>query len=170
MGYDYTKKLQAVGQVDTMSCWAACISWWTQAMALNVKRRGQTQLDLIGKFMKYMGDDGGVSPAFLKKIGADAEVRMTVEYITAAKFKEYTDLDSPVVVVFKYPVLGGTHMNVIFNQSGDTVSAMEPFYPLPGEDGKRTGKYERRSLSFYCNTTEVGVGYLPLADAFEQDQ
>ena len=21
MGYDYTKKLQAVGQVDTMSCW-----------------------------------------------------------------------------------------------------------------------------------------------------
>ena len=79
MGYDYTKKLQTVGQADSMSCWAACISWWTQAMALNFKRRGQTQLDLIGKFMKYMGTDGGVPPSLLKKIGADAEVRMTVE-------------------------------------------------------------------------------------------
>ena len=51
-----------------------------------------------------------------------------------------------------------------------TVNCMEPYHPFPGKDGQRTGVYVRRPLSFFSGSEEIGIGCLPLADAFKQMQ
>ena len=142
MGYDYRKKLQPVGQLDSNACWAASLSWWLSAMASNYKCRVQEQLALIGKFMNLCESDGAMTVPGFRKVCESAEIRLYLQYMSPAKFQQdYTNIDSPLVIVFNYPVIGGTHMNVVFDQQGSTVACMEPFYPYPGEDGKRTGRY-----------------------------
>ena len=62
-------------------------------------------------------------------------------------------------------------MNVIFDRQGDTVMCMEPFYPLIAtRTGERLGTYIRRPLNFFANSQEIGIGCLPLQDAFLQTQ
>jgi hypothetical protein len=171
MGYDYRKNLQSVGQNDSNACWAASLSWWLSAMMLNYKRKAMTQNELIGKFMDLSEDDGTLSISGFRKVCESAEVRMYLQYMSPSKFQaDYTNIDQPLVIVFNYPVIGGTHMNVIFDQQGSTVCCMEPFFPYPGEDNKRTGQYVRRATSFFGNSQQIGIGCLPLADAFTQDQ
>jgi hypothetical protein len=55
-------------------------------------------------------------------------------------------------------------MNAIFNQKGSTVACMEPYFSYPGKDGQRKGAYVRRELSFFANSQEIGIGYLPMED------
>ncbi len=170
MGYDYTKKLKPVGQADPTACWAASISWWTQAMSLNYKRSGKDQMDMIRDFGYLVTGNGTMSTSCIRRVCDNAEIRITLKFITPSDLKSYTDIDSPMIIVFNYPSVGGTHMNVIFNQKGNTVACMEPYYPLNSPSGAFSGKYIRRPLSFFCNSPEVGVGYLPLEDAFDQYQ
>lgn len=165
MGYDYTKKLQPVGQADPTACWAASISWWTQAMALHFKRRGQDQLDLMTKFSYLVAGNGTMPTSAIRRVCESAEIRITLKFITPDDLKAYEDIATPMLIIYNYPQVGGTHMNVIFNQKGRTVACMEPYYPLNSPSGLRTGKYIRRDLSFFCNSPEVGVGYLPLEDS-----
>jgi hypothetical protein len=87
-----------------------------------------------------------------------------LKFITPDDLKAYTSIDLPMLMIFNYPQVGGTHMNVIFNQKGTTVACMEPYYPLNPANGRFAGKYIRRDLSFFCNSPEVGVGYLPPED------
>ena len=107
----------------------------------------------------------------IRRVCESSEVKAELKYISPSKLKsDYTDIDSPMIIIFNYPVVGGTHMNVIFNQKGDTVACMEPYFPFPGKDGQRSGIYVRRPLSFFANSQEIGIAYLPLADAFTQMQ
>jgi hypothetical protein len=150
MGYDYTKNLTPTGQFDRNACWAASISWWTEAMALNYKRKISWQSDLIQKFDKLTNEDGSMPLAGIRKVCESAEIRIKLVYMSPSTFqKSYTNIDLPMIVVFNYPVIGGTHMNVIFNQKQNTVACMEPYYPYPGKDGQRPGQYVRRAMSFY---------------------
>lgn len=169
MGYDYSTKLNAIGQPDSMGCWYTCISWWLKAMAVNSKRRALDPLEVYTKFQSVVGDGwnklgGGLSKEKLIKIGKDQAVRMTFDFHTPETFKTKMAIDVPVLVIFNYPGAGGTHMNALFNQTGDEVWSMEPYYPLSAEDGKRTGKYIKRKMSFFTTGAEVGVGYCPLGD------
>lgn len=164
MGYDYTKKLKHHGQPDMNSCWATSISWWTKAMSLNFKRKSVEVGEMIGKFMHLCDSNGGMSISSIRKVCEDAEIRISLNYLSPDRFKSYEGLDSPMIVIFNYPIIGGTHMNVIFDQKGSTVQCMEPYHPFPGTDGTRTGKFIRRNLSFFCNSQQIGVGYLPLSD------
>jgi hypothetical protein len=168
MGYDYTKKLTPTGQFDRNACWAASISWWTEAMMLNYKRKVTWQSELISQFDKYTNEDGSMPLSGIRKVCESAEIRIKLEYITPAAFKKYTGIDLPMIIIFNYPLIGGTHMNVVFNQKGTTVACMEPYFPYPGKDGQRSGKYIRRDMSFFANSQEIGIGYLPLEDAFKQ--
>ncbi|MFO0916355.1 MAG: hypothetical protein U0795_25585 [Pirellulales bacterium] len=171
MGYDYRKNIQPVGQNDRNACWAASISWWLNAYSLHFKRRWLTQNDLLAKFTDKCLDDGSLPISQLRSVCESAEVRIDLAYMSPAKFRsDYETIDGPLLIVFNYPTVGGTHMNVIFDRQGGTVMAMEPYFPFPGRDGQRTGKYERRDLTFYANSTEIGIGRLPLADAFYQQQ
>ncbi|HEX4945538.1 MAG TPA: hypothetical protein VFZ34_02590 [Blastocatellia bacterium] len=166
MGYNYSKQLQPIGQADTMSCWAACISWWTTALALTTSsgRRSQDQLALLTKYSHLVSGNGGMSPSNIRRVCEDAEIRIDLKYITPSEFKTWGNLDAPHIIVFKYPEVGGTHMNVIFNQKGSMVECMEPYYPLNPTNGRFTGKYLQRPLSFYLNSPEIGVGGRPLSD------
>jgi len=171
MGFDYTKVLKAEGQFDRNACWAASISWWTAAMAQLYKRKTMWQSELISKFDHLTNEDGSMPLAGIRKVCESAEVRAELKYITPASLKtDYTNIDSPMIIIFNYPKIGGTHMNVIFNQKDDTVACMEPYFPFPGKDGQRTGTYVRRPLNFFAGSQEIGIAYLPLADAFKQMQ
>ena len=165
MGYDYTKKLKPVGQADTTACWAASISWWTQAMSFHNKRRGQDQLEMMTKFSYLVAGNGTMPLSGIRRVCESAEIRITLEFVTPDYLKSYEDIATPMLIVFNYPQVGGTHMNVIFNMKGTTVACMEPYYPLQSSTNLRTGKYIRRQLSFFCNSPEIGIGYLPLADS-----
>ena len=162
MGCDYTKYLSPVGQNGDRTCWAACISWWLSAQALVIKRAKKTQDELLGLF-PVQGK--GVTPGQLKVIGDSPIVRMEVEIWNSDLFQARSeDINVPVVIAFNYPRIGGTHANVLFNQNGRNVWAMEPYYPCPGEDGKRTGRYVQRPLSFYCSNIQIAVGRLPVTE------
>src|SRR5215203_6856647 len=170
MGYEYSKKLKAEGQQHSNACWAASISWWTAAMALHYKRTTYTQTDLLADFssISLLGTSGagGVPEDSLKKIAGSAKVRLDLQFVSPTKLKTDYNFGTPCIIVFKYPAAGGTHMNVIFDQTDDTVMCMEPFYPLTAAaDGSRKGTYVRRSLSFFGNGDKIGIGCLPLKDS-----
>ena len=162
MSYDYRKKLTAEGQQHSNACWAASISWWMSAMALHGKRTAYTQTNLLADFNQHaLAAGGSVSPTEMKKICESAKIRIELKFLPPAELKN-SGIDTPCIVIFKYPAAGGTHMNVIFDKQGDTVMCMEPFYPLQaGTDGTRKGTYVRRPLSFFAQTAEIGFGYLP---------
>lgn len=169
MGFDYSKILKAEGQFDKNACWAASISWWTAAMSQNYKRKTMWQSELISKFNHLTEEDGTMSIPNIRKVCESAEVRAELKYISPASLKDY-NIDSPMIIIFNYPKIGGTHMNVIFDKKDNTVNCMEPYHPFPGTDGKRSGTYVRRPLNFFANSEQIGIGYLPLADAFKQMQ
>ena len=162
MGYDYSKKIKAEGQQHSNACWAASISWWMSAMALHYKRSPYTQTNLLSDFNQHaLAAGGSVSPTEMKKICESAKIRIELKFMPPAELKK-SSIDTPCIVIFKYPAAGGTHMNVIFDKQGDTVMCMEPFYPLAAlPTGERTGTYIRRPLSFFAQTPEIGFGYLP---------
>ena len=170
MGFDYSKKLMAEGQEHSNACWAAAVSWWTAAMSLVYKRSIYSQSDLLRDFWNVTNKQGGgMFGENMRKVCESASIRMDLKYVSPSKLKTNYDFSSPAVIIFNYPAAGGTHMNVIFNQQGDTVMCMEPFYPLiANRMGGRIGTYIRRPLSFFANSEQVGIGCLPLKDAFTQ--
>jgi hypothetical protein len=166
MAFDYAAKFPPIGQFDKNACWAASISWWLKVMAHGFyKRKWLTQSELIQRFNSLCDENGALQKEKFRTVCEDAEVRITLKYISPASLQsDYPDLDSPVILVFNYPKIGGTHMNVIFNREDDKVQCMEPYFPYPGQDGKRTGQIVTRPLNFFGNSEQVGIGYLPLGD------
>jgi hypothetical protein len=162
VAYDFAKNYPAIGQIGANTCWAACLSWWLKVMAHGYySRKWLWQEELIERFRSLTEANGSVSPRQFVEVGKDAEVRMTVRYVTGDTVVDDYTFEMPCLLVFNYPKIGGTHMNVVFNRdySKGTVQCMEPYFPFPGEDGKRTGQFVTRPLSFFFNSEEVGVGY-----------
>jgi len=157
---DYTQT-KAIGQFDKNSCWAACLSWWLKAVGDG--RPALSQLNLIAEFDKYCDPDtGGLSPkAFKDVVSKDARFKMSMSYFTASKFvgAGLPIGDTPIIVIYNYPTIGGTHMNVVFEKRDGTVNCMEPYFPYPGKDGNRTGKFERRPTSHFLNSPEIGLAW-----------
>ncbi|MFN6955332.1 MAG: hypothetical protein ACK4PG_11110 [Acetobacteraceae bacterium] len=138
-----------VGQIDGMSCWAACLTWWLKAVKDG--RPDWNQLKIISEYDKHTDESGGFPPAKILEVWpADARLK-----ISGATFKSQSYWgrglpigDKPAIIAFRHPQ-AGTHMNVVFDQRGRMVKAMEPYHPFPGQDGKRTGQILDRSVDFY---------------------
>ncbi len=150
---DY-KSTPAIGQIDGNACWAACSSWWLKA--LGGGRPALTQMDLIVQYTRFCDDDGGMPPTyFLYNFCREPRFMMKAVLAQSAYWKDKPLPlgDRPTLVVFTYPLIGGTHMNVIFGQDKDSrkVTAMEPYHPYPGQDGKRSGTFVERSEQFYLS-------------------
>ena len=160
MGFDFTKIVTPIGQFDQNACWAASLSWWTWAMAMGLdKRKFMSQMDLIKKFNNLCDENtGGMTKSGIRSICDSAEIRINLTYTGSADFKKFKNINMPMFIIFNYPVISGTHMNIIFNQKGNTVACMEPYYPYPGKDGRRSGRYIRRDLGFFCSGPQVGIG------------
>ena len=162
MGYDYRLKLKAEGQQHSNACWAASLSWWMSAMALHYKRVTYTQTEILADYQEHVKLGGGVMSDDIRNVVESAKIRMDLKFISPATLKSDYYIDSPCVIIFKYPAAGGTHMNVIFDQKDGTVMCMEPFYPLVADkNGVRKGAYIRRPLSFFANSEKIGIGCLP---------
>ncbi len=71
--------------------------------------------------------------------------------------------DTPNILVFNRFLTGpgiiGMHGNVIFDQRGPDnhriVTCMEPWYPDPGRDGHRTGRFVDVEISTFLKTSPI---------------
>lgn len=162
MAYEFDKKFPAIGQHHKNSCWAASVSWWLKVMAHGYsKRKWLRQEELIEKFRSLAESDGSMSTRNIRNVCRDADIRMTIDYLSAETILDGCSFEVPCLLIFNYPKIGGTHMNVVFNRdySKETVVCMEPYFPFPGVDNKRTGQFVTRPLDFFFNSTEIGYGY-----------
>ncbi len=153
MADDY-KSIPTVGQIDKMSCWAACLAWWLAAVKDG--RPSWNQLKIISEFDAHCAADGGFAPEKILEVWP----RTTALKISGGVFKTSAYRHSrmplgnkPVIIAFNYPSIGGTHMNVVFGYDSTgharKMTAMEPYHPHPGTDGKRTGAFLERDVDFY---------------------
>jgi hypothetical protein len=143
------KSVPAIGQNDSMACWAACLAWWLKAVKDG--RPSWTQNQVIVEYSKHTDEDGGFDPQKL----IDVFKNDTRLKISAGVFKtsQYRGRglplgDKPVLIAYNHPK-AGTHMNVLFGQVQREVIAMEPYHPYPGKDGQRTGTFVDRSVDFF---------------------
>lgn len=145
------KSVPTVGQNDGMACWAACLAWWLKAVKDG--RPSWTQNQVIKEYDKHTDDTGGFPPQKLidvfskdTRLKISAGVFKTNQY----KFRGLPIGEKPVIIAYNHPS-AGTHMNVIFGQSGRDLFAMEPYHPYPGKDGQRTGSFIERNVDFFID-------------------
>jgi hypothetical protein len=146
---DYTST-PSVGQLHDNSCWAASLTWflrqdtggrpsWTQAEIIKQYRRAQE-----------VGSGALLADCIVNLWADDQRLRMSTR-LHATPDAELTSLPlgtKPVCIAFKH-VTGFAHMNVIWSLGGDDVMCMEPYWPFPGANGKRTGRFVQRKLEHF---------------------
>lgn len=164
MATDYSK-LKAEGQFDKFACWAACLSWWLRALGDGKPALSQAQL--ISEFNNLCDDNGALPPSkFKHNVCTDARFKISMNFFSVSWYRQQglPILDLPVIVVYNYPDVGGTHMNVIFDKQWSpgniyTYNCMEPYFPMDAKDGKRSGTYVRRATSHFLNSQEIGLAW-----------
>lgn len=94
-------------------------------------------------------------------IAKDRRFKISMAFYASSHFvkRSFPVKDTPVIIIYKYPPVGGNHINVIFDKIGDTVNCMEPFFPVGVGDGKKTGKFERRPNAHFINSEEIGLAW-----------
>ncbi|WP_426954256.1 hypothetical protein [Muricoccus radiodurans] len=156
--------LPAQGQLHGNACWAACLSWWLKAM-----RGGRPVWDqktIMKEYWRSIDDNGAMRPEYMVNSWCnDTRLKMsTCLWPTPDPDLYSLPLGStPVCIAFKH-ITGFAHMNVIFEQSGGFVWAMEPYFPFPGQDGKRTGRIVKREIGDYNFGDNVVLGWGRPAD------
>jgi hypothetical protein len=165
MANDY-RSVPAEGQFDQFSCWAACLAWWLRAVRGG--RPSWNQAAIISEYNKYCGDDGSFPPEEIMRVWqGDARLKMSCGVFKTSEYR-FARLplgDSPVMIAFNYPLVGGTHMNVVFGldsqMNARKLTAMEPYFPYPGTDGRRTGRFEERTADFYIKESPNIILFWP---------
>lgn len=139
----------SIGQLHGNSCWAACLAWWLKAVGGG--RPSWTQKEIIDIYRRSLDSDGAMIPDYMVNAWKnDKRLKMgTMVFKTP-----YATLDrlpigpTPVCIAFKH-LTGFAHMNVIWPNGEGRVIAMEPFWPYPGTNGKRTGRFVDREIEHY---------------------
>ncbi|MGX9963308.1 hypothetical protein ACVFYP_08285 [Roseomonas sp. F4] len=139
----------SIGQLHGNSCWAASLAWWLKAVGDG--RPSWTQREIIEIYWRSTDDNGAMKPEYLVNAWRnDKRLKMgTTVFATP-----YATLDrlpigpTPVCIAFKH-FTGFAHMNVIWPNGPGRVWAMEPYFPYPGMDGKRTGRFVDREIDHY---------------------
>lgn len=147
MATDY-ESIPPIGQFDSMASWAACLAWWLQAAGDG--RPAWSQAEVIAQFDKHCSGDGGFDAMALIEVWKkDARLRLSAEvFMAEAGLHELPAGEAPMMIAYDHPE-AGPHMNVIFGRINGSVTAMEPYFPYPGQDGKRSGTFAARSLDFF---------------------
>lgn len=153
--------IPAVGQLDAMACWAACLKWWFKA----AKSIAKSQRKLIDKY-NYLSDEyGAMQPSEIEQIIVDnnmyIEVHNNAGDFTAEVVRQRLSY-GPLYVAFTEFSLGKKHVNVIYgitgSGSGARVSVMEPqVEELP--DLTWRGEHQVKFLSEFNKTGSVYFGY-----------
>lgn len=150
----------AVGQINDMACWAACLKWWYKAeMSINAS---QTALWDLYKGLEL--PQGGMSDTGIQHIISQNAMK-SLPFIKATDFTPYwvSELLKSGAIYTAYSRTGDQkkHVNVIYKLVGDdewaSVWVMEPQFSSKG-DGTWRGKREKRSLSDYNMQGSVYAG------------
>ena len=157
MGSRY-RYVGAVGQEDKNACWAACLSWWLKAT--NKRRIEQWEImddDAYSDFWDVEGSSGTISREGLLSIMKDPRwgmVHQVVERgsdLTSAVVEAHLNF-GPIYVGYYDVVVGGNHVNIIYDISGAAgypqVKIMEPA-GYRKRDGSYKGKHLERGLTYY---------------------
>lgn len=138
---------------DINGCWAACLSWWLQA----VRGYRYSMLDIITFYNKWVNQDeenpekdGALTGIGLDRIlmdqrwHLDYEPKITrLEQVTPDLIEKYL-VRSPILFTYYEPNVEGFHMNVIVSAVNlfDITSGMivmDPAYPV----------FQIRTLGYY---------------------
>ena len=141
--------IPSVGQLHGNSCWAACLTWFLKASPGG--RPSWTQPEIIKLFKNSCMPDGAMyDGAMLEGWAGDSRLKMaTMLFETPdAELDDLPLSQYPVCIAFKHPT-GFAHMNVIWRDGDGHVMCMEPYWPFPGADGKRTGRMVRRGFDHF---------------------
>jgi hypothetical protein len=139
----------SIGQLHGNSCWAACLAWWFKAVGGG--RPSWTQREIIDVYWRSVDSDGAMKPEYmLTAWSRDQRLKMgTGVFKTPNPTLDRLPIGpTPVCIAFKH-MTGFAHMNVIWPSEPGTVIAMEPYWPYPGVNGKRTGRFVERSIEHY---------------------
>ena len=143
--------ISAVGQINDMACWAACLKWWYKAeMSINA-----SQTKLWERYKHLREPLGGMSDSGIEHIINENAMKCLV-FQNASDFTHWranTFLDlGPMYVAYSTTGSLKRHVNVLYDISGDgpwaEVRAMEPQAVEKG-DGTWKGEHQKRSLSDY---------------------
>ena len=145
------RTVPAIGQLHDNSCWAACLAWFLKAQPGG--RPSWTQARAIQEYERATDSDTGAlrDEAVLKGWRSDTRLKMATMLFETPD-PELADLPlgtRPVCIAFRH-LTGFAHMNVIW-RAEDTgyIQCMEPFWPFPGTDGKRTGRFVKRTFEHF---------------------
>ncbi len=151
----------AVGQINDMACWAACLKWWYKAeMSINAS---QTALWDLYKGLELPA--GGMSDEGIQHIISQNAMK-SLPFIKATDFtaSRVAELLNSGAIYTAYSRTGSQkkHVNVIYKiVDADTAWAsvwvMEPQFSSKS-DGTWRGKREQRSLSDYNMQGSVYAG------------
>ncbi|GJD51223.1 hypothetical protein OPKNFCMD_3975 [Methylobacterium crusticola] len=153
------RNIPPVGQWDGMSCWAACLEWWLKAVGDG--RPKWSQKDLIVNFYGFTDDSGGIQvDKLIVALNNNPNLKIQSGMFQSAKYR-YAPLplgETPVIIMFREPQ-GGIHMNVVFGQTQRDVICMEPYFPFPGVDYKRTGSFMQRKVDHFLGAKDFGLAW-----------
>ncbi len=140
----------STGQLHENSCWAASLAWFLKAVQGG--RPSWNQKKIIDLFWNYTDSNGAMRPeAMVGGWNADTRLKMST-CVWPTPNATLSDLplgNMPVCIAFKH-MTGFAHMNVIWRNGNDgIVKCMEPFFPYPGVNGKRTGRMVERSFEHF---------------------
>ncbi|WP_431285329.1 hypothetical protein ACQW02_11225 [Humitalea sp. 24SJ18S-53] len=160
---NYTK-VPSIGQIYDNSCWAACLAWWLKAVQGG--RPSWTQSRVMQEFKRCTDTNGAMSAdSMINGLTDDTRMKMSAaEFETPDEILTGLPLGSkPVVIAFKH-ITGFAHMNVIWACRTGTVMCMEPFWPMPGVDNKRTGRFVERGFDHFNYGNSVVMAWGNLSD------
>lgn len=161
---DY-QSIPSIGQAHENSCWAACLAWFLKQDTGG--RPAWTQGEIIGIYHRSLDGNGAMIPEYMVNAWKnDTRLRMNTR-VHPTPNATLTSLplgSKPVCIAFKH-VTGFAHMNVIWKATDTAVWCMEPFWPYPGTNGKRTGRFVRREIDDHFNFGDNVV--LAWANPFE---
>ena len=150
----------SIGQLRNNSCWAACLAWFLRANA-GTGRPTWTQKDVLKTYWNSVDADGGLPGDYVVNLWRD-DTRLRMQSCVFptpdATLSSLPLGRAPVCIAFKH-ITGFSHMNVIWRIDDDTVMCMEPFWPLPGVDGKRTGRIVRRDIDYFNHGDNVVLAW-----------
>lgn len=159
------RNISAVGQINNMACWAACLKWWYRSsMSINA-----SQTTLYNMYKNLATQENGMTDSGMKHVIRQNGMEL-LEYGAASEFTwdrvkkllnygpiytAYTETQAEKDGSIK------RHVNVIYEINGDgpwaDVRVMEPQASEAG-GGAFKGKHLTRSLSNYNIVGSVWAG------------
>ncbi|NGM23451.1 hypothetical protein G3576_25790 [Roseomonas stagni] len=159
------RKIPSIGQAHENSCWAACLAWWLKAVQGG--RPSWTQAKIMEVYRRSLDGDGAMIPEYMVNAWRnDQRLKMgTMVFKTPNATLDRLPIGpTPVCIAFKH-FTGFAHMNVIWPSEGSKVWCMEPYWPFPGVNGKRTGRFVEREINDHFNFGDAVI--LAWANPFE---